>query len=213
MTHERMSMRHGIDGGVPFLLFFVGFQFHSIAIGCLAALIAAAGLAILRAKRGEPRATVFLGVFAVALSATIALSVGEGRSFFVTSLIANAVGLLVTAATLVFKRPVTGIIGKRLKREQPEWHRDPLRYATHQKMTWFWVFLWVWHLAVLIPLYALDLVAALAFTTTFILKPSIPVWVIISLLWGKRSRETQAAQAPALGSDHNESSPGTGAPT
>ncbi len=191
-----MSIRHGIDGGLPFLLFFAGYHFHSIALGSAFALVMALGLAVLRYKRGEPRVAVLLGVFAVCLSALIALVVGEGRSFFVTSLFANAAGLLVTVASLMFKRPITGIIGHRLKREQAAWFDNPLRYGTHVKMTWFWVLLWVWHLAVLIPLYALDAVAALAFTTTFILKPSLPLWVILSLVWGKRSREKQAQPKP-----------------
>ncbi|NLC98710.1 MAG: DUF3159 domain-containing protein [Actinomycetales bacterium] len=212
MSHERLSIRHAIDGGIPFLLFFVGYQLHSIAVGCLLALISASALAFLRVKRGEPRVAVLLGVFAVALSATIALAVGEGRSFFVTSLITNAIGLLVTAASLAFKRPVTGFVGKRLKREKPGWYDDPVRYQTHKKMTWFWVFLWVWHLAALLPLYALDKVAALALLTTFVLKPSLPLWVVISLMWGKRSRERQAGQPKSTASGSPGTSPENGTP-
>ena len=60
MSHERMSIRHGIDSGIPFLLFFVGYSLHSIALGCALALATALGLAFLRYRRGEPRVAVLV---------------------------------------------------------------------------------------------------------------------------------------------------------
>ncbi|HPU12869.1 MAG TPA: DUF3159 domain-containing protein [Aeromicrobium sp.] len=187
-TRRRERVWQLVDGGLPFLVFYAGYQWRSVVVGASAALAVAAGLAVVRLIRGERLIAVGFGAFSVALSSTIAIASGQGRGFFVTGLAFNTIALAITAGSLVISRPVTGQIGQRLGREQPTWRQDPKRYRTHQKMTAFWVLLWVVHLAVLIPLFMISAVGTLTLLSTFVLKPSILLWLVITFAWGERSR-------------------------
>ena len=209
MSHERLSLQHTFDTGFPFLAFFIGYHFFDVGVGSAVALAVACLIAVFRVRRGERIVAVALGVLAVAVSAALAIWAGEGRTFFAPGVLVNVIGLIVTLTSLLARRPVTGIVGKYLKREGADWYTSERRYRVHQRITWFWVALWVWHLGVLIPLYAYDNVGALAFVTTFILKPSVPLWLIISLMWGARTRKADAqADAARLANDNSDSAGG-----
>ena len=209
MSHERLSLQHTFDTGFPFLAFFIGYHFFDVGVGSAVALAVACLIAVFRVRRGERLVAVALGVVAVAVSAALAIWAGEGRTFFAPGVLVNVIGLIVTLASLIARRPITGIVGKYLKRETANWYKIERRYRVHQRITWFWVALWVWHLGVLIPLYAYDNVGALAFVTTFILKPSVPLWLIISLMWGARTRRADAeAAAERLTKDNSDSAGG-----
>ncbi len=188
-SKHRERVWHLIDGGLPFLVFYGGYQWRSVAFGAIAALAVAAAFALVRLVRGERLIAVGFGAFSVALSSTIAIATGEGRGFFVTGLAFNTVAIAITAGSLAIGRPVTGQIGQRLGREDSTWRQTSDRYRFHQKLTGFWVLLWICHLAILIPLYVLSAVAVMTFLSTFVLKPSILLWLIISFAWSERSRQ------------------------
>lgn len=145
-------------------------------------------LAAVRLYRGERLLAVGLGALGVAVSSAVALSTGEGRNFFVTGMLFNAVALVVTVASALIGRPVTGEIGQRLGREDPTWRTDPARRRVHRRMTLFWAALWAGHLAVTTPLFLASAVGAMTLVSTFALKPSILLWLVISFAWGERSK-------------------------
>lgn len=188
LTRRLEGVRHLVDGGLPFLAFFAGYRWHGVEAGAVAAFAIAVVIAVVRLWRGERLVAVGLGAFAVALSSAIALASGEGRSFFVTGLLFNGAALLVTLGSLAARRPASGELSRRVHREEPQWRSDPARYRVHVRITWFWSFLWAWHLAVLVPLYAASAVGALSFVSTFVLKPSILLWLVVAVAWAERSK-------------------------
>lgn len=198
-TRRRVALRHVVDGGLPFLVFFAGYQWRSVAAGAVAAVVVTGAIAGLRLVQGAPLRAVGVGAVAVTVSAVTAAATGEGRAFFAPGVLFNLVGLVVTLTTLLAGRPATGVVAHRLGREDRDWRRRADRRRLHRRLTWFWAGLWAWHLAVLIPLYLAGSVGALAVVTTFILKPSLLVWLVATVVWAERSGSSQPGGGPPGG--------------
>jgi len=101
-------------------------------------LLAAAGIALAVAlvqaavfrARGEPTTTVLGGVLGVAIASGLAVWTGSAANFFLVGIVAALVGLVATTASVVVRRPLTGLAWNALHGGGHAWREDrPARRA------------------------------------------------------------------------------------
>jgi len=89
-----------IDSSVPTVAFVIVNAEAGLTPGIVVAVVAAAGLLVLRIARREPTQQTFSGLFAVAFAAFIASRTGDSKGFFLPSIAKNAVGVVVALASV-----------------------------------------------------------------------------------------------------------------
>lgn len=125
-----------------------------------------AALAVRALQRQSTRFVVYAGV-GLAISAAFALRTGRAEDAFVPGMIWNATYLLITLASNLTGWPLLGfVIGASDPANSAEdpfaWHRHKGVVTVATRLTWVLVLLWVIRLAVMVPLYLAEQVAALA---------------------------------------------------
>jgi hypothetical protein len=93
------------------------------------AAIVAVGISVVvaayRAVRRHPLTNAFGGVLGTGLAVFIALRTGSASGYFVPRALQNAGLALAFVASVIFKRPLVGLIAAPLYRIPGGWHQDP----------------------------------------------------------------------------------------
>jgi intracellular septation protein A len=190
----REAIHQIIDGALPVLVFFVVYRFvtaGNVRVAALSALATALVWGLVRLVRGDRLRVALLAIAGAAFSSLIAIVVGEGRAYFLPLLLFNSGGILLNVTSVVLRHPLTGIIGRQLRREDASWRQDHARLAFHTRLTLIWTVFFVLRTALAVWLYAHNNVAGLAFVSPFVLKPSFIALLVVSFVWGERSRTKQ----------------------
>jgi hypothetical protein len=87
-----------------------------------AAVTALAGLGYRLARRQRPTAAL-IGIGVVAVCAVAAAVTGQARGFFLVPLLIPFAVILICVATIVVRRPLTGLILNRVTGGPPDWYR------------------------------------------------------------------------------------------
>jgi uncharacterized protein DUF3159 len=95
-----------------------------------AAVTAAAGLGYRLARRQSPRSAL-AGILIVAVGAILAAVTGEARGFFLVPTLIPFAVILICLATMIARRPLTGLILNRVTGGPPDWYRDPALRRVH----------------------------------------------------------------------------------
>jgi hypothetical protein len=95
-----------------------------------AALTAAAGLGYRLARRQSPRSAL-IGILIVAVGAVLAAVTGEARGFFLVPALIPFAVIVICLATIVARRPLTGLILNRVTGGPPDWYRNPPLRRVH----------------------------------------------------------------------------------
>jgi hypothetical protein len=95
-----------------------------------AAVTAAAGLGYRLARRQSPRSAL-VGILVVAVGAVIAAVTGEARGFFLVPALIPFAVIVVCLATIIARRPLTGLILNRVSGGPPDWYRNPALRRVH----------------------------------------------------------------------------------
>jgi uncharacterized membrane protein len=185
--------RHLVDAFVPNVAFLIAYESFGVAAGVLAAVAAGLVLVVARLSRKHSPKVVFTAFGLVVIHATTVLITGEGRSYVLPWLVLNAALLVLFAASLLLRKPLSTRLST-LKGVSS----DP---ATHMRVTAIWTGLWALHLLVGVPLYLADQVVALG-TAHFVLGPPA-VMLLIFLSWRllRVPNPPQAAAAPATSAE------------
>lgn len=125
----------------------------------LAAAVLVGGVRL--ARGGRPRAVV-VGLFGVAVAATVALYTGRAVDFFLVQLLSNAVSALAWAVSILVRWPLLGLVVGTALGQGTRWRRDPDLLRGYQRASWIWVAQYVLRLAVFVPLWAAGAVVALS---------------------------------------------------
>jgi hypothetical protein len=95
-----------------------------------AAVIAAAGLGYRLVRRQSPRSAL-AGILIVAVGAVLAAVTGEARGFFLVPALIPFAVILICLATIIGRRPLTGLILNRVTGGPRDWYRNPALRRVH----------------------------------------------------------------------------------
>jgi hypothetical protein len=113
MVLEQLGGWRGmIDASLPTVAFIAANGLGGLRVGVWAAGICAVLVFLLRLVRRESVQQAFSGLFAVAVAVFIAARTGEARDFFVVGILRNAGIAVVLLGSLLFRRPLVGVIAE-----------------------------------------------------------------------------------------------------
>lgn len=194
-----------VEAVLPGLLFVVWFTVTRDLRDSLVAALAAAALLVVARLVTRSNATQALGgLVGVAVCAWAASRTGEAADFYLPGFALN--GVYATAYALSTARlpkvgplPVMGLVIGPLVGEGLAWRRDPRRLQVYRRATWLWVAMFVLRLAVQVPLYLADAVAALGIARLVMGVPLFALTAWFTWLLLRRVPVTRAAPAaPAV---------------
>jgi Protein of unknown function (DUF3159) len=124
---------------------------------------AVVGLAVRLARRSSVRSAL-VGILVVAVCAVVATLTGEARGFFLLPAMVPFAVVAVCLATLVARRPLTGLLLNKVTGGPAEWYRDAGLRRLHTSATWVAVGINVVNAAIQVVFYAKNDTAVLAVT-------------------------------------------------
>jgi Protein of unknown function (DUF3159) len=174
--------RGAVDATVPPLAFVAGWLAtgQSLWGGVIAALVAGAAVATWRLARGARPGAALVGLLAVCLAALIAVRTGRAADFFLLQLVSNAASALVWTVSIALRWPLLGLIVGAVLRQRTRWRRDPDLLRAYGRASWIWVLQYAIRLAVFLPLYAADQVAALGVARAALTWPLVAACLAVS---------------------------------
>lgn len=146
----RRGVVESVLPGVVFLIVYTITQ--SLVWSVLTPLVASVGFIVARVIQRSPIQPAVVGLFGVAISATVAIVSGRPENNFLLGLWVNAVTLTVLIGSFLFRRPLIGVIAGALVGDS-EWFRDRARFTMASVATMLWAGLFGLRLAVQVPLY------------------------------------------------------------
>jgi hypothetical protein len=122
------------------------------------------------------------GLIAVGASAILALITGRGSDFFLLGILLNAGYGAVLLVSMIVRWPLIGLAAGYLMNDGIAWKHDRPKYRSMWFLTLLWVLLFAIRLAVELPLFIANDVAALAFTKLILGVPLYAPLVLVSWL-------------------------------
>ena len=95
-----------------------------------AAVTATAALGYRLIRRQSPRSAL-VGILIVAVGALLAAVTGEARGFFLVPALIPFAVIVVCLASIIARRPLTGLILNRVTGGPPDWYRNPALRRVH----------------------------------------------------------------------------------
>ena len=146
-----------------------------------AAIVAAGGFAVANLVQKRPLVQSLTGVIGVAVCAFFALRSGSGSTYFVPGFYVNGAYILAFALSIAVKWPVAGLLFGFIRGENVAWRREPRRLRAYALATWIIIAVFLLRLAVQLPLFLADNVAALG---TMRLAMGVPLYALgLWLAW------------------------------
>jgi Protein of unknown function (DUF3159) len=161
--------RHGIaDSSLPGLAFVVAYTASGQDLDV--AIWTAVGLGVvmfaIRLVRRETLQFAVAGFAGVAIAAFIAKQTGRAEDFFLPGLFLNLAYAAAWLISIAVRWPLMGVIVGPLIGEEMRWRKDPEKVRVYTRASWIWVGLFVFRLAVQLPLYFADELVALGVAKT-----------------------------------------------
>jgi hypothetical protein len=153
------------EATLPFIVFtavYAATGQDEVTTAALAAVALSAVLACIRLLRRESTQFALSGLIGVAIGAFVAARTGEASGFFLPGILINTGWILAYLGSIVFRRPLLGLVFSRLTGEADTWRQDPGRYRLYLLASWVWVGVFGIRLAIQVPLYLSDSVGSLA---------------------------------------------------
>lgn len=169
--------RSALDASLPPLGFGLGWfaSGHSIAVGAAVALTASIVIAVWRLKTGSRPLAVLFSLLTVLLGAVIAARTGHAADFFLVRFGSNLLSALGWILSIAVRWPLLGVIVGAALRQGARWRHDPELLRAYSRASWVWVAQYILRLAVFLPLWWFDAVAALS------LAQLILTWPLVAL--------------------------------
>lgn len=194
MTRDRQSSRHesladllggrraALDASLPPLAFVAGWLVadHSIGWGVAAAVLAGAGVALVRLRRGDRPRTVLLVVLGIVVAGIIALRTGRAQDFFLLQILSNAASALAWMVSIVIRWPLLGVVVGAVLRHPRLWRQDPDLVRAYSLASWVWVGQYVLRIAVFLPLWFSGQVVALGVARAALTWPLVAACLAVS---------------------------------
>ena len=120
---------------LPVVVFATVVAFVSLPIAIGVSIAVALALAVFRMWRGEQFMAAIGGVLGVAVAGGVAAWTGSANDFFLIGIWAALVAALVTLASLVVRRPLTGVIWNAFHGGSHPWRQDKTSLRAHDVAT------------------------------------------------------------------------------
>jgi Protein of unknown function (DUF3159) len=146
-----------------------------------AAVLTAALVAVLRWRRAQSIRACLLGLLGVLVAAVVVLRTGRAVDFFAVQIVANLASAVAWALSILFRRPLLGLVVGTVLRQGPRWRSDPDLLRGYSRASWWWVCSYLLRVAVFVPLWAADLLVALGVARVVLSWPLIAV--VLALSW------------------------------
>jgi hypothetical protein len=154
--------RDWIDSAVPPAGFVIGNAVGGLSAGIWAAAVSEAVIVGIRLVRRETLRHAFSGAFGVAIAIGIAKWTGSAKNFFLPGIFVNAAYALGFVASVVFGKPVVGLIMKVVQERPAEYHEHPAVRRAYAEATLGWAATFAMRVVIMETLRRLDQVGALA---------------------------------------------------
>jgi hypothetical protein len=120
---------------VPVVVFVAANAAFPLPVAIAVAVGAAVVLTVVRLLRGERFSSAIGGVIGVGAAAGVAAWTGSASGFFLLGIWAALAGFVVTAASLVVRRPLTGIVWNAVHGSRHAWRDDRPTLRAHDLAT------------------------------------------------------------------------------
>ncbi|WAC57136.1 DUF3159 domain-containing protein [Gordonia sp. SL306] len=120
---------------VPIVVFVIANSIAPLPITIGVAIAVAVAIAVLRVVRGEQLMTALGGVFGVAAAGAVAAATGSADGYFLIGIWASLAGAVITGASLIARRPLTGLLWNALHGNKHPWRQDRPVLRAHDLAT------------------------------------------------------------------------------
>jgi Protein of unknown function (DUF3159) len=140
----------------------------------------------IRLVRRETLQFAVAGFIGVAIAAFVAKQTGRAEDFFLPGLFLNLAYAAAWLISIAVRWPLMGVIVGPLIGEEMRWRQDPEKVRVYTRASWIWVGLFVFRLAVQLPLYFADELVALGVAKTAMGFPvfALAAWLSYLVLRG-----------------------------
>ncbi|WP_081746384.1 DUF3159 domain-containing protein, partial [Arthrobacter sp. H5] len=150
---------------LPGLVFTVIFTINrDLQVSLIAALAVAAVFTVLRLISKTPLTQALSGLAGVAICAFVANQTGNAEDFFLPGFFTNAAYIVGMVLSIAFRWPLAGLLFGFIRGEGVDWRKDAVRVKAYNIATWLIISVLALRLAVQVPLYFADNIAALGAT-------------------------------------------------
>jgi hypothetical protein len=178
--------RGSVETALPTVLFVVVWTWRQdVKQAVIAAVAAAAALAVLRVLQRSSLTHVFAALVATGFAAFFALRSGRAEDAFLPGILVAAAYLAGSLFSILTRWPVIGFVvgtgDPQFAQDPFRWRRDTGMVRVCSRLTWVLVALFAVRLAVMVPLYLAEQIAALGVTKILL---GWPLWVAALAVMG-----------------------------
>jgi hypothetical protein len=148
--------RDWIDSALPPIGFVAGNAIGGLNAGIWAAVAFEGVVVLVRLVRRETLRHAFSGALGVVIAVLFARATGQAKNFFVPGIVINAVYGVAFVLSVVFRRPVVGLIMRFVWEKPKEWHDHPAVRRAYAEATLLWALMFGVRAVVLETLRRLD---------------------------------------------------------
>jgi hypothetical protein len=156
--------RDWVDSALPPAVFVIATFTRDLNFGIKCAIGAEVAVILVRLVTRETLRHAFSGAIGVAFCAFLARKTGHAKNFFLPGILINGVYGLAFVASVLFARPVVGLIMRVVWDRPKEWHDHPVVRRAYAEATLLWAAMFGVRAAVQATLWALDKTGWLAVT-------------------------------------------------
>lgn len=173
-----------LDAILPPLLFLLvnGLAGFQAAMG--SALALALIIAALRIMRKQPLTYALAGVASVGVAIAIVWILGKSQGFFLPGLVSGSMLLLLTLASLVFRRPLVAWTSFIARRWTLDWYWHPQVRPAYSETTFAWAVVFAARLFLQVSVYQSADVTLLALTSFITGLPFTILLLVLTYLYG-----------------------------
>ena len=212
-----------VDSAAPTIVFALTYTLGArhLRPAVVAAVAVALVLVLYRLLRRQPVRTVATGFLGIALAAAVAVATGRASDYYLVSIV-RALGLaLLYAVSALVRWPVIGLVVGGAAGNPGGFRHDPEQLRAYTRVTWLWVALFLFRLAVRGPLLLANAFTWLSVTDVIMGWPLFLAWTGLTYVLLRRwlhgsvweaaregilARNARTAPGPDAGPDPKRSS-------
>lgn len=165
---------------------------NQLGTALVSALAVAVVFTVVRLVQRQSLVQAVSGLIGVGICALFANTTGEARDYYTPGFFINAAYGLALLISMAIRWPILGVVFGYIRGEGTGWREDPLRMKAYRLATGFVVIMFAARLAVQLPLYFADDVAALGIAR---LVMGVPLYAMVLWLAWMVSRPQAAVRA------------------
>ncbi|MDD7966667.1 DUF3159 domain-containing protein [Actinomycetospora lemnae] len=189
-----------VSSAVPVIVFVTANAFLPLGVTIAVSLAAGLGLTVFRLLRGERVASALGSLVGVAVAAGLVAWTGSARDFFAIGIWISLAGFVATLATVIARRPVTGLVWNALHGGAHDWRADRAVLRAHDVATVATALVFGARFAVQQWLYVAEATGALGVARIVMGTPLSVVALVITVWAFRRSTQRLVTSGSRAGS-------------